>query len=250
MRRLLVETLRLICELDRAIDKSLSVLGVGRRFYSTKGQDRWIVERALPSVRSGYFVEVGAADGRTHSNTYSLERDYGWVGLAIEANPNYIPALTRNRTCRCVHACVDGTAQEVEFLSFGHLGGIIAPDTDNAREKRRGLVESRRDRIARVRTSTLLSVLEAQGAPKTIDYLSIDVEGAEHRILANFPFYHYRFRAITVERPTTQVHALLRTAGYVLDRVHLYDGFYVSRDIAAELGINERPFQGMAPKNF
>jgi FkbM family methyltransferase len=238
------------CESDRIIDGFLYANGCRRRFHSTKSQDRWVVTKALKARRNGFFVEVGAADGRTHSNTYILERDYDWTGIVVEANPEYLPALRHNRKCLCVQSCVDATSGEIDFYCRGFLGGIIDHDTDNARHKRGALIDAHRDRIVRLKTFSLQQLLEAHDAPPSIDYLSLDVEGAEHRILSTFPFDRFRFECLTVERPTRAIHALLQQAGYILDRIYRFDGFYVSRDLAARLGIGVLPFEGMAPKRF
>jgi hypothetical protein len=101
-----------------------------------------------------------------------------------------------------------------------------------------------------MQTTSLQEILSSMSAPPVIDYLSIDVEGAELRILSGFPFHRFRFEAITVERPTRAVHRVLKEAGYVLDRVYRYDGFYLSQERASRLAIRERPFDGMAPKFF
>ena len=247
---LLVEAVRYCCEADRVIHRLLSAAGYRRRFYSTKGQDRWVIERVFDSRRGGYFVEIGAADGCTHSNTYALERDFNWTGIVIEANPTYISELYRNRTCHCVHTCVDGQPGEVSFFNFGFMGGIVGQDTDNASSKRAQLLEKHGHRVANMQTRSLQEILESARAPAVIDYLSIDVEGAEHRILAAFPFDRFRFESITVERPTPAVHGLLKKAGYVLDRIHRYDGFYLSSSRASKLGIRERPFAGVSAKFF
>ena len=49
---------------------------------SQAGQDAWVLN--LIGGRPGYFVEAGAHDGVTHSNTAALERDHGWRGLCVE----------------------------------------------------------------------------------------------------------------------------------------------------------------------
>ena len=53
-------------------------------FKSQKGQDRWVIFKALPLKRKGYFLDLAAADGITHSNTYALEKLFGWSGLFIK----------------------------------------------------------------------------------------------------------------------------------------------------------------------
>lgn len=52
-----------------------------------------------------------------------------------------------------------------------------------------------------------------------IDYLSLDVEGAESRVLGGFPFGHITFRCMTVERPDAELAGVLADAGYRIVRV-------------------------------
>jgi hypothetical protein len=245
-----VEGLRLACAAERVADETLARAGIRRRYFSQKGQDRWVVERALPGRRNGYFVELGAGDGRTHSNTYVLERDHGWNGLLIEANPNYCKAIALRRKCEHVQACVDRDQGEQAFLALGYLGGLISEDTDHAPTRRAALLAKHRSKIMTLPVHRLADVLVAADAPTEIDYLSIDVEGAEHRILESFPFDRFAFKALTVERPTRAVHDLLTSAGYFLDRVRRYDGYYVSRQRAEELGLAAGGFKGIRRKPF
>jgi hypothetical protein len=46
---------------------------------------------------------------------------------------------------------------------------------------------------------TLERFLDDVEAPKTIDYLSIDVEGGEYDIIKDFPFEKYFIKYITIE---------------------------------------------------
>ena len=40
--------------------------------------------------RDGFFIECGALDGETRSNSLLFERFRGWTGLLVEADPvNY-----------------------------------------------------------------------------------------------------------------------------------------------------------------
>ena len=63
------------------------------------------------------------------------------------------------------------------------------------------------------------SLLQRFNAPSTIDYISLDVEGAEEFIMKDFPFDEYTFLTMTIERPKDELRALLETNGYrhVLD---------------------------------
>lgn len=173
-------------------------------FVSQKGQDRWVIEEIFAFRHGGYFVDLAATDGVQGNNTLVLERELGWRGIAIEANPHYFAELTKNRSCKCVQACIDETERLVRFLPNGDLGGVIDDDTDNNRAIRADLIDNWEtgNKILSMITRTLSSILDECEAPPVIDYLSFDVEGAETRILRQFPFDRYKFLAMTIERPT------------------------------------------------
>lgn len=188
---------------------------------SQAGQDHWIFGEAFNEQRGGYFVDIGAHDGLHISNTYLLERRYGWNGLCIEANPTTFSILRRNRQATCINVCLDERDGEVEFAMRGVLGGIVSPGLDNAEREGIGAV-------VRVKAVPLMTVFAQQQVPSVIDYLSIDIEGAEERVLKGFDFDRYRINCLTIERPSMLLRQLFSENGYVLTREILgLDCFYV-----------------------
>ena len=91
-----------------------------------------------------------------------------------------------------------------------------------------------------VRGVPLWELLRKHDAPKEIDYLSMDIEGAEHLALKDFPFDEYRFRSLTIERNSAHyrlLRRLLRDNGYRLVANHCIDDFYVHRSLDYHLGV-------------
>ena len=194
------------------------------------------MSRSVSGTSEGYFVEVGVGNGVTHSNTLVLERDLGWSGLLIEANPGYAKQIRRMRAATCINACADFEAHAVDFINYGYLGGIVDNDTDNSIARRRSLI-ARSHRVVRLEARSLDEILRSANAPAQIDYLSIDVEGAEFRVLQGLTFHNFLIKAVTIERPTPAIHHLLSDAGFVLAKYRLWDGFYVSTELARDLAI-------------
>ena len=74
-------------------------------YFSQSGQDKWIVEKLFAGKQKGTFVDIGANDGITFSNTYFLEK-MGWNGLAVEPIPSAYEKLVKNRKCITVNCCI------------------------------------------------------------------------------------------------------------------------------------------------
>ena len=198
--------------------------------HSQLFQDLWICWMS-GEKRGGYFVEVGAADGVYLSNTYYLETRLGWTGILAEPNPRFAEALTR-RSCIVSPLCVSSTTGErVSFLNveMGELSRMESVNPGDGHEARRQRTAERIE----VETIRLNDLLERHNAPRRIDYLSVDTEGAELDILSAFDFDRWDVRAITVEHNYTpareQLYALLKSKGFkrLFPELSLFDDWYV-----------------------
>ncbi len=215
------------------------------RFTSQYGQDKWALE-TCNYKKEGFFVDIGAWDGELISNTYPLEKYFKWSGICIEANPTKYQSLVANRDPINVHACLDYTNHDVEFrCDNGLFGGIIDIDTDNGMHP-----PETTENILRMQTKTLEQVLDENNAPVVIDFLSIDVEGAEYRILKNFPFHKYTFLCMVIERPSAELNKLLQENGYIFVKNAHVDSYYVHPSIENFELIEKEPFEQINTNPF
>tara|TARA_R110002096_G_scaffold15866_2_gene54555 strand:+ start:2387 stop:3079 length:693 start_codon:yes stop_codon:yes gene_type:complete len=189
---------------------------------------------------SGYFVDVGAHNGKDGSNTYALEKA-GWRGVCIEPSPIHQEDLAKNRNCIIensliyserstkkyfVHNYAEGHERFKEHLALGRLGGFEDVVNTHSYLGGGGIVDHMDEGFEKnlkgehieLETVTLLDVLKKHESPKVIEFLDIDIEGAEFEIIKNFPFYEYEFKIICIEvRPNTRssITEHLTANGYV-----------------------------------
>ena len=193
-----------------------SGLGVAlnqQQWFSQVGQDRIVMELIGPN---GYFIDLASNDAVNLSNTFALER-YGWTGLCIEPNPIYWYGLS-HRNCTVVGAFVGGSTEKVQVQFRGPYGGIIGENITKRTFRRK---KQKREPVPALPlyeryTISLKEVLRKFHVPKVIDYLSLDVEGAEWLIMQDFPFDEYRMKVMSVERPPKHLRELLRSKRYIL----------------------------------
>lgn len=180
------------------------------QWFSQYRQDE-IVARLLGNKRKGFFVDLASNDAVRISNTYALETQLDWNGICLEPNPVYWGGLAY-RKCEVVAAVVGNQTMEEILFTFPKAkapkGGIVGGRFDNKEEKS--------DTIQRRYTVTLKEIFQRFQAPRVIDYMSLDVEGAEDLVLSSFPFSDYRFNVLTVERPSESLSDLLNHNGYSL----------------------------------
>jgi FkbM family methyltransferase len=135
----------------------------------------------------GFFIEAGAHDGYTQSNTYYLERFRGWHGMLIEPMPEMAAEARRNRPGSHVFQCalvpLDHPEHEVE-MEFGDLFSTMRGEHGRGSSwVENGLVLGWHDhRVERVPARPLSELLDEIGVSE-IDLLSLDVEGYEPQAL-------------------------------------------------------------------
>lgn len=209
-----------------------------KNFYSQARQDQVIlalidaVDAKLKTQnRKHYYVDLAANHAYKISNTYLLDLE-GWDGLCIEANPEYWYLLAALRSCTVVGAIVGGTQEadgtEIDFNFDGVVGGIVGQEFDNNEDEMKeahgemGQVIDKNDQQSvkveptqsKRNLVSILTLFQQSNVPDFIDYLNLDVEGAESLVMNNFPFDQYKFRFLTVERPKRDLHESLKKHGY------------------------------------
>ena len=210
--------------------------GGSGRICSQCGQDLFVLE-VFGGMRGGFFLDSGAADGVSVSNTFLLETSFGWKGICVEPNDKFFAALVRNRRCCCLNCCLYDREGDVDFLENAKgLGGILDeyhPTHLQYAKRTFGLPEDSSGRPATVHkvARTVRSVLRECAAPAVIDYWSLDTEGSELAILKSFPFDEYSFRVLTVEHNRLpvrdQIKRFLESRGYRRIRALGIDDGYV-----------------------
>lgn len=181
----------------------------------------------------GFFVEFGADDGLTLSNTYILEKAYNWSGILCEPSRPSQESLINNRDCFIDINCVSNTSDEiVTFIETGNGLSCVEEYAYNdmwADKRKEGY-------SYKVSTISLNDLLNKYEAPEVIDYISIDTEGSEFDILNAYDFSR-TFKVITVEHNYTdnreKIYDLLTSKGYVriLESLSQWDDWYVHQSL-------------------
>jgi FkbM family methyltransferase len=169
-------------------------------YYSQFEQDKYAYENYFQGKTDGYFVDIGAHDGTTFSNSKFFE-ELGWTGVCVEPNPKVFEILQSTRKCKCVMKAVAdkvGTAQFFQILEGADMLSGLADEFND-----RGIktihdslqgVENEYDYI-----DVELDLFDNIVDSTTIDFLSLDTEGNELKILQTIDFDKYDIKVITVE---------------------------------------------------
>lgn len=152
-------------------------------------QDRWVCE-TLEYKKNGYFLDIGAFDGVQISNTFFLEKYLNWSGICIEAGEDNYKELIKNRNCTCLNMIVSDKNGFQEFAENWTVGKI--------------------GKGKKTESITIDRLLTDWRVPKLIDYVSLDVEGAEYDVLTMFPFNDYHVRLWTIEHNAHEDGGVLR----------------------------------------
>ena len=198
----------------------------GKYSFSVKNIDLIISNIYQDTPTPKYYIEVGANDGISQSNTKYLELYDSWSGSLIEPVPELYIKLMRNRSksnsFTNAACCSFENSKPYYKLQYGNLR-TISLDGDNDIEN--PLLHATNDTrlTSRLKTyqflapaKTLNSILLENNAPKLINFFSLDVEGSELEVLNGIDFNEFVFELICIEsRNFKRIESFLIGKGYI-----------------------------------
>ena len=218
-------------------------------YYSQCGQDKYLNEVIFKNKKNGVFVDIGAHDGISFSNTCYFEQYLGWTGLCVEPYSERFEELCHNRKAICVQCCVSNFNGSAEFLKIsGPKDSEMLSGMYNSYDPRH--VTRIKDQIndlggtaelIQVPVVTLTSLL-LQHNLKKVDFISIDTEGGELEIIKSIDFNVIDIDVIVVENNygTPDITNFLADKGYHCVGQIEQDQIYVSSTILATINRRHR----------
>jgi FkbM family methyltransferase len=153
------------------------------RYASQNGEDRYTLSHFFANITAGVYVEVGALDGVTYSNTLFYEKCLGWSGLLIEATSTFHQLRKNRPLSRTVNVAVCNESRMVDFVGQSNVAG--RPQLFS----QRFINDQHRGRLSasyKVQCLPLGTLLRDAGITM-IDFFTLDVEGGEYEALQVSP---------------------------------------------------------------
>jgi FkbM family methyltransferase len=206
------------------------------KYYSQCGQDKFLNEKLFKQKQNGVFLDIGANDGVTLSNTYFFEKELGWKGICFEPLSEAFSKLQQSRSSLNINACASNEDKIDYFLSITGYGEMLSGLKSNYDDRHLQRIEDTikeyggSKREIEVQCFDINKILKKHNYTE-IDFISIDTEGNELEILKAIDFTQIHVKAITVENnyKDAKMALFLATQNFVKIKVLDADEVYVNK---------------------
>jgi FkbM family methyltransferase len=199
-------------------------------YYSQYGQDRFLDRAIFNKKRNGYFIDIGAHDGVAYSNSFFFEKERGWRGICFEPNPNVFSKLKANRKCDVRNECVSNKTGKVSFMVVSGWAEMLSGIVENYDQRHLKRIDASVEKHGGEKAYFDVECirLDQINLPTEIDYINIDVEGSELKVLEGIDFDTSLVKVLTIENNynSAEIGEFMLNRGYKKLRV-LGDEIYV-----------------------
>ena len=188
------------------------------------------------------FLEFGATDGIDLSNTYVLEKNFGWNGSLSEPSPQWHKNLKNNRpNSNIITECIWSKSGEVLDFFESDVGVLSTiseyKESDKVSIPGNTIERVRSGKLVKVETISLNDVIHKSFNSVAPSYISIDTEGSEYEILRFFNFKKFRPVVFTIEHNFTEIENKIDGLMFENDYVRIFkeftafDAWYISKEV-------------------
>lgn len=206
-------------------------------YYSQDKQDEILEKYIFKGYKNGFFVDVGAHNGKSINNTLYFEENNNWTGICIEPIAKIYDELKLNRPeCININCAIDMKDGKSDFiLNDGYSEMISGLKTyyDSRHFDRLDneiKVYGGNTNTVEVETMKLSTIFDKYNVKK-VEYLSIDVEGAELSVIQSIDFDKVFIDVIGFENNYDDVSKTIReyleNKGYILVAFPCMDAFMI-----------------------
>ena len=192
-----------IFKVKKAIRKLILRHEITTYFFSYSGEDailQNIFNKKITKKEPGFFVDVGAYHPFNLSNTYLFYIN-GWRGINIDAMPGSMKLFNkyRKRDINLEFAISDKSEKLVFYQYQEDSANSFSKDFIGKVQTTGGADYAVKNEVS-LSTHTLKEVLDKYLPPgQQIDFLSVDVEGMDFKVIQSNDWQKYRPKVVVVE---------------------------------------------------
>lgn len=191
------------------------------KYFSQYRQDEFVDKVVFNKMTGGFFVDIGAHDGVSLSNSFFFETYRSFKGLCIEPNPEVFAQLKANRKCRTLNVCVTECEQLVKFLVVDGYAQMLSGIVDKYHPEHIKRIDNYIAEHGGTKTE-----IEVKGIPLQnidlldnipIDYMTIDTEGNELNIVSSIDFNKINVTCLSIENNYNEekIEKLMKGSGFL-----------------------------------
>lgn len=174
-----------------------------KKYLSQYGQDK-IADILLRKKTNGFFIDIGAHDGISYSNSYFFENERKYKGICFEPIPAVFQKLVNNRKCDCINGAVCEKNELVTFTLCTDYAEMLSGITEYREPE---MIDRTMKDISRnggsiseikVQGYNLNNILKSKNIV-AIDFLSLDIEGGELFVLKTIDFKSLDIKVLSIE---------------------------------------------------
>lgn len=193
------------------------------KYHGQYQQDKYL-DKLFKKKLNGTFVDIGAHDGLTFSNSYFFEKERNWKGVCVEPIPEIFSKLNEIRNCIKINGCISnktGTEKFLrvkgEYVDTEMLSGLLNDyDARHLERIDREIKEygGSKEEIE-VKCYDINQVLKDNNIQQ-VDFFTIDTEGNELKILKTIHFDEFDFDIFLVENnyETEEMNDFMSSKGF------------------------------------
>jgi FkbM family methyltransferase len=215
-------------------------------YTSQYKQDLFLDKVIFNKKSKGFFIDIGAHDGFTFSNSFFFEKVRNWKGVCFEPNPFVYKKLIEERSAYCYNTCIGDNNEIVEFTQIKGYSEMLSGITSKYHSEHLDRIKKEVDEkggeidIIKVEMTTLQSIKEIK-SNKNIDFISIDTEGNELDIINSIDFVKFNIKCIVVENNYNNKkieEKLIRNNFKLLYRLHTDQVYINNKDYSLKIKVN------------
>ena len=194
-------------------EKATRMTWPSEAYKSAGDEDRFVID-FHNKKKGGYLLDIAAACPVSGSLSYKLLNDYEWFGILVE------PSKVHRENIESCYGDIDGVDfysgaihRSLEYVTLSEYNGLgVGCSNIFDSHPHNGASGDRKYVVPSISINRLL---EKFNAPNDIDFINLDIEGAELEVLKDLNFEKYNVKLFCIENGINYFN-LLKEKGFKL----------------------------------